>query len=96
LQPAAFTAENTESLLERGAREFVNHPRGVSLQSGKLKVSSIYVWFQEDFGGSAEGLMEHWDKYTTGSLKDALKNYKGGLDHDYDWRLNDAESKLQP
>jgi hypothetical protein len=96
LQPAAFTAENTDSLLERGAREYINHPRGVSLQSGKLKVSSIYVWFQEDFGGSAEGLMEHWDKYTTGSLKDALKNYKGGLDHDYDWRLNDAESKLQP
>jgi uncharacterized protein DUF547 len=96
LQPAAFTAENTESLLERGAREFVNHPRGVSLQSGKLKVSSIYVWFQEDFGGNAEGLMEHWDKYTTGSLKDALKNYKDGLDHDYDWRLNDAESKMQP
>jgi hypothetical protein len=96
LQPAAFTAENTDSLLERGAREYINHPRGVSLQSGKLKVSSIYVWFQEDFGGSAEGLMEHWDKYATESLKDALKNYKGGLDHDYDWRLNSAEAKPQP
>jgi hypothetical protein len=96
LQPAAFTAENTESLLERGAREFVNHPRGVSLQSGKLKVSSIYVWFQEDFGGSAEGLMEHWAKYAGKTLADALLSYSGGLEHEYDWRLNDAEPKPQP
>ena len=96
LQPAAFTAENTDSLLERGAREYINHPRGVSLQSGKLKVSSIYIWFQEDFGGSAEGLMEHWSKYANKVLADALKNYSGGLEHDYDWRLNAAEFKLQP
>jgi hypothetical protein len=96
LQPAAFTAENTDSLLERGAREYITHPRGVSLQSGKLKVSSIYVWFQEDFGGSAEGLMEHWLKYANKVLADALKNYSGGLEHDYDWRLNAAESKPQP
>ena len=96
LQPAAFTAENTESLLERGAREYVNHRRGVSLQSGKLKVSSLYVWFQEDFGGSAEGLMEHWAKYAGKTLADALLTYSGGLEHDYDWRLNDAEPKPQP
>jgi hypothetical protein len=96
LQPAAFTAENTESLLERGAREYVNHRRGVSLQSSKLKVSSLYVWFQEDFGGSAEGLMEHWAKYAGKTLADALLSYSGGLEHDYDWRLNDAEPKPQP
>ena len=96
LQPAAFTAENTESLLERGAREYVNHRRGVSLQSGKLKVSSLYVWFQEDFGGSAEGLMEHWAKYAGKTLADALLSYSGGLEHDYDWRLTDAEPKPQP
>jgi hypothetical protein len=96
LQPAAFAAENTESLLERGAREYVNHQRGVSLQSGKLKVSSLYVWFQEDFGGSAEGLMEHWAKYAGKTLADALLSYSGGLEHEYDWRLNDAEPKPQP
>jgi hypothetical protein len=96
LQPAAFTAENADSLLERGAREYINHPRGVSLQGGKLKVSSIYVWFQEDFGGSAEGLMEHWAKYANKALADALQNYSGGLEHDYDWQLNDAEPKPQP
>jgi len=96
LQPAAYTSENTEALLEKGAREYVNHPRGVVINNGKLHVSSIYVWFQEDFGGSAEGLMEHWSKYANKVLADALKNYSGGLEHDYDWRLNAAESKPQP
>jgi hypothetical protein len=89
LQPTAFTAANTDSLLDTGAREFINHPRGVALSGGKLKVSSIYVWFQEDFG-SAEGLMQHWGKYATGALAEGLNRYNGGLDHDYNWSLNGA------
>ena len=91
LQPTAYTGGNIESLLEKGAREYINHSRGVSVNDGKLRVSSIYVWFQEDFGGSAESLMEHWQKYADGALGNALKNYSGGLEHDYDWRLNGLE-----
>lgn len=93
LQPAAYTGENTEALLEQGAREFINHPRGVSIQKGRLQVSSIYVWFLEDFGISPEELMEHWQEYANPPLADALQKYNGGLAHDYDWRLNGAESK---
>jgi hypothetical protein len=79
--------------LEKGAREFINHPRGVAIRSGRLRVSSIYVWFQSDFGGGAEGLMEHWQEYAAQPLADALFGYSGGLEHDYDWRLNDADAK---
>ena len=93
LQPAAFTAENTENLLERGAKEYVNHPRGVAVRNRKLRVSSIYVWFREDFGGNADDLMEHWREYADGALADALRSYSGGLEHEYDWRLNGAETK---
>ena len=93
LQPAAFTAENLETSLNRGAIDFINHPRGVTIQKGRLQVSSIYVWFQEDFGGDAEELMEHWQKYANPPLADALEKYSGGLAHDYDWRLNGVEEK---
>jgi hypothetical protein len=92
LQPQAYTADNTESLLEKGAREFIRHPRGVTLVDGKLKVSSIYVWFQEDFGGNLEGLVDHWKKYVGAALIEALKDYSGRIDHDYDWRLNGTAS----
>jgi hypothetical protein len=96
LQPEAYSGDKTEALLEKAAGEFINHPRGVEIKNGRLKVSSIYVWYDEDFGGSAEGLMEHWQRYATGSLADALRKYSGGLEHDYDWRLNGAEPKAQP
>jgi hypothetical protein len=91
LQPLAYTAENSEALLEKSACEFINHPRGVSIQKGRLQVSSLYVWFQEDFGASAEGLMDHWQEYADPPLAEALGKYSGGLAHDYDWRLNAAE-----
>ena len=93
LQPTAYTRDNIEALLEQGAREFINHPRGVSVQNGKLQVSSIYVWFQEDFGRDAEELMQHWQNYASPALTDALEKYQGGLAHDYDWRVNGADSK---
>ncbi|HEX9454411.1 MAG TPA: DUF547 domain-containing protein [Candidatus Binatia bacterium] len=93
LQPTAYTGENTEALLEKDAREFINHPRGVAIQKGKLQVSSIYVWFQEDFGRDAEEFMEHWQQYAEPPLADALEKYQGGLAHDYDWRLNGVDSK---
>ena len=92
LQPTAFTGHNAESLLEEAAKEFVNHPRGVTITNGKLRVSSIYVWFQEDFGGG-EGLMEHWREYAEGPLADALLSYTGRLEHAYDWRLNGADAR---
>lgn len=93
LQPVAYTGENSEALLERGAKEFINHPRGVAIKNGRLQVSSIYVWFQVDFGGGAEDLMEHWQNYANPPLTDALEKYSGGLAHDYDWRLNGVEEK---
>ena len=93
LQPAAYTGETTAAQLDKGAKEFINHVRGVTLTAGKLKVSSIYVWFQEDFGGDAEGLMEHWRQFANPPLAAALEKYQGGLTHDYDWRLNGVDLK---
>ncbi len=93
LQPEAFTGANTDTLLEKGAREYINHPRGVAIENNRLRVSSIYVWFQEDFGGDAQGLMEHWQKYANAKLAKALEAYSGGLAHDYDWRLNGIDAK---
>jgi hypothetical protein len=93
LQPEAYSGENIEALLEQGAREFINHRRGVSIQKDRLQVSSIYVWFQGDFGRDAEDLMEHWQEYASPALAEALEKYSDGLNHDYDWRLNGIEAK---
>ena len=89
LQPAAYTAANTEELLEAGARAYVNSSRGARMEKGKLYVSSIYIWFQVDFGGSSEGVVKHLLQYAEGELADALRTYSNGLHDEYDWRLNE-------
>ncbi len=88
LQPVAYTAANTEELLEAGARAYINSPRGARMEKGRLYVSSIYKWFQVDFGGSKAGVIQHLLLYAEGGLADALRNYDNGLYDDYNWSLN--------
>ncbi len=90
LQREAFTADNSEALLDTAAREFINHPRGVSVRNGSLHVSSIYVWFGEDFGDDEAGLLSHLRKYAAEPLATKLTNVKNVASHDYDWALNDT------
>jgi len=88
LQPEPFTAENTERLLERGAREYVNHPRGARIEGGRLTVSSIFDWFQVDFGGSAQKVIEHLRRFAEPPLREELKAVGSIASYTYDWSLN--------
>ena len=91
LQPQAFTSGNMEALLEAGARAYVNHARGTRVTRGRLHVSSIYVWFQRDFGGDDAGVIAHLQKYAEPALKKQLDGVRR-IDADgYDWTLNDAK-----
>lgn len=94
LPPRAFTAANAEALLEAGARTYVNHPRGTRVLAGKLRVSSIYVWFQEDFGGNEAGVIAHLRRYAAAPLAADLAAIKAIDGHDYDWALNDARNRV--
>lgn len=89
LQPEPFTADNIDTLLEKGAREYVNSPRGARIQGNKLTLSSIYNWFQADFGSSEQGVIQHLLKYAAPSLAKQLKNFNGRISYQYDWNLND-------
>ena len=89
LQPEAYTAEGTEALLEKGAREYVNHPRGARLAGDRLYLSNIYDWFEADFGGSREAVIRHLQRYAGDDLGGRLKGFRGKISYDYDWRLNE-------
>ena len=88
LAGAAYTAENTDRMLDELAAQYANHPRGASLQNGRLKVSSIYEWFQDDFGGSWKGVIEHLKQYARPELQKQLASHDGPIDNNYDWTLN--------
>jgi len=90
LSATAFTGANLEKLLERGAKDYINHERGVSLKNGNLLVSSIYHWYSEDFGGNNTDLLDHLKQYANPQLKQSLDAFDGSIDYEYDWSLNDA------
>jgi hypothetical protein len=90
LQRDPFTAASVDRMLDLAAIAFVNHPRGVRLGSDGLHVSSIYVWFAEDFGGDEAGLIRHLMAYARPGLAMRLQKLDGIAGHDYDWSLNDA------
>jgi hypothetical protein len=94
LMPKAYTAANMEELLNAGARAYVNHPRGARVDAGRLKVSSIYHWFQADFGGSPAGVIQHLRQFAEAPLAQALAGVATIDGHDYDWALNDAGNRV--
>ena len=85
----AFYAQTMDEVLDDAARNYVNHPRGVSIQENGLNVSSIYSWFQDDFGGTDTTVIEHLKQYANSELKAKLMQYKQISSDAYDWRLND-------
>jgi hypothetical protein len=89
LQPEAFTARNTDRLLDQGAREYINHSRGIEIEGKRLTASSIFKWFRVDFGESEADLVQHWLQYAEPSLAEALKGFDGKFKYEYNWSLNE-------
>jgi len=91
LMPRAFTASNTEELLHRGAVAFVNSKHGARVDSdSRLTASSIYDWFQDDFGGDEAGVIAHLSTYAHPELAEKLAGISEVYEFDYDWTLNDV------
>ncbi len=89
LARSAYTGDNVESLLTIAAGDFVNHERGVRLVDRRLVVSSIYSWFQDDFGADEREVIAHLRRYAAPDLAQRLAKVTA-IDDDYDWTLNDA------
>ena len=92
LLDTAFTAANTEELLDDGARAYVNNLRGVDVvDEDFIVISSIYDWYAEDFGDTEASVMEHLRRYADGELAAFLQSFDGAIEYDYDWSLNEQK-----
>jgi hypothetical protein len=54
-----------------------------------VRASSIYKWFQEDFGATDQGVLKHLRRYAAAHLGRSLP-VQAASAIDYDWRLNDV------
>ncbi|WP_020675173.1 DUF547 domain-containing protein [Geopsychrobacter electrodiphilus] len=88
LQSEPFTAENTERLLNQAASAYVNSSRGVKFEGDTLVLSSIYDWYQVDFGGNETRLLNYLEGLADPELAGRLKAFKGSVAYSYDWHLN--------
>ncbi len=78
-------------MLDRAARDYVNHSRGVKVNpNGKLILSSIYKWYAEDFGGDDQAVIGHLLKYAEPALAAEIRAAQSIDGYKYDWSLNEA------
>jgi hypothetical protein len=89
LRPVALTGANIEAQFQLASKEFINHPRAIAFVDGKVKASSVFDWFVDDFGGFA-GAIAHMQTYAEPALKAKLASVKAIDSYDYDWALADA------
>jgi hypothetical protein len=89
----AFTGASLEAQLEAAARAYVNHPRGVAVEGRRVRASSIYDWFEEDFGGSAAGVLAHLRRFAAPELAGRLASVSAIDAYAYDWSLNGTTEK---
>jgi len=88
----AYTAANADQMLTSQAVEYINHPRGAMATADGLVVSSIYDWFEADFGGDEQGVLDHILKYADDELGGSIRSGAKIDRYRYDWALNGARS----
>ncbi|MBO1078326.1 DUF547 domain-containing protein [Roseomonas haemaphysalidis] len=90
LAPEPYSAAGMEAQLDRAARAYVNHPRGFQVRNGRLTVSSIYIWYKADFGGTDAGVIAHLRRYAEPAKAATLDGITRIGGDAYDWSLNGA------
>ena len=85
-----FTAGNTDAQLDQAAHGFINHPRGMRFEDGKLIASRIYLWYEADFGGSTRNVLDHLRHYVQPERSEELADAKRIDDYEFYWELNEG------
>ena len=95
LMTEPFTGANANSLLDQAAWEYINRPGIIEIRGRGLVVSSLYEWYEDDFGGDDDSVIAHLLYYADGDLAAALENATRIVDDRYDWALNDTGAKAK-
>jgi len=89
LQRLAFSHETLDDMLDKAAREYINHPRGVTIDQNRLMASSLFKWYADDFGKGHQGVIDHLKLYANDELAAGLEAFSRISSYAYDWDLNE-------
>ena len=89
LKASVWRAETLEADLQAAAVAYVNHPRGVRVEDGKVIASKIFDWYKVDFGNNQTGMLNHFRQYAQGDLAAQLEGKTKISKFEYNWNLNE-------
>lgn len=84
----AYKGSKINAQLNAAARTFVNDPRAIRINNGKITASKIYFWYSDDFGKDEKAVLGHIKKFASAKLKASLDGKTKIDSYEYDWALN--------
>ncbi|MEO8601819.1 MAG: DUF547 domain-containing protein [bacterium] len=99
LQRRAWTADGLDADLDAAARAFLRDPARNQIRAGApaIRLSSIFKWFRDDFGGSDAAVRAFVARYVDDPERAYLLEQKPAIEYlDYDWTLNAQPGQSPP
>ena len=87
----AYRGDDLDKQLDEQTRRFLNDPEKTRLdrKNKTVHLSKIFSWFEEDFGGSDEAVLQFVANFRPEEERDLLLKGSPSIDYlDYDWSLN--------
>jgi hypothetical protein len=84
----AMTGQTINQQLNTAAKNYINSLRGVQITQNKLIVSQLFEWYEEDFGGNKQDVINHIKLYAAPKLHQQLGTFKTINSYFYNWHIN--------
>ncbi|KTC91736.1 DUF547 domain-containing protein [Fluoribacter dumoffii] len=94
LNRKAYQGNLIEEQLNQAASNYINSLRGVSVIEGKLIISKLYDWYEEDFGGTKQDVIFHLLQFAKEPLQSQLKHINTIDSYIYNWHINAPSTDL--
>ena len=91
LRAQAFKGAGLNAVLDTQARTFINNPRAIKTEDGRIIASRIFLWYKKDYGDSEEDILSHIRQYANPELLQSLQGATNIDVYEYDWALNTFE-----
>ncbi len=88
LSKTAYQGANIEEQLNEAATTYINSLRGVQVIEGRLIISKLYDWYEEDYGGTKQDVINHLEQFAREPLLSQLKHINTIDSYVYNWHLN--------
>ncbi|MCW8398875.1 DUF547 domain-containing protein [Legionella sp. PATHC038] len=90
-----YQGKMLEEQLNQAASNYINSLRGVNVIEGKLIISKLYDWYEEDFGGSKQDIIFHLVQFAKEPLLSQLKHINTIDSYIYNWHINSPSHDLE-